>query len=127
MLVTSIFSFSQNVFKRYSSSGSLLSMIVWERTNILVKLTIGILHFQLSAALAVVWCSSVLLYLFSGYLHISGYIFPLSLAGLMLLFLINPIPIFHHSSRMWLLKILVSLEYCSVSFFLYNIYSCYLI
>ncbi|KAL4219184.1 Xenotropic and polytropic retrovirus receptor 1 [Mactra antiquata] len=61
---------------------------------------------ELSSGLAVVWCISTLLYLFSGFFGISGYIFPLVLAASLLLFLINPIKIFHHSSRMWLLRVL---------------------
>lgn len=61
---------------------------------------------ELSTGLAVIWCGSVLLYLFSGLFGISGYIFPLALAGFLLLYLINPIKIFHHSSRMWLLRVL---------------------
>jgi len=63
---------------------------------------------QLSTGLAVIWCVSTLMYLFSGFFGIPGYIFPLAMAGFMVLFLINPIHIFHHSSRMWLLRILVS-------------------
>ncbi|KAH3708750.1 hypothetical protein DPMN_068209, partial [Dreissena polymorpha] len=61
---------------------------------------------ELSTGLAVMWCISALGYLFSGFFGVSGYIFPLAMAGFMLLFLINPIKIFHHSSRMWLLRIL---------------------
>lgn len=61
---------------------------------------------ELSTGLAVIWCISTLLYLFSGVFGVSAYIFPLALAGFLLLFLINPIRIFHHSSRMWLLRIL---------------------
>ncbi|XP_053380259.1 xenotropic and polytropic retrovirus receptor 1-like [Mercenaria mercenaria] len=60
----------------------------------------------LSTGLAVIWCVSTLLFLFSGVFGVSAYIFPLALAGFLFLFLINPIKIFHHSSRMWLLRIL---------------------
>ncbi|XP_052789800.1 xenotropic and polytropic retrovirus receptor 1-like [Mya arenaria] len=61
---------------------------------------------ELSTGLAVVWCVSTLGYLYSDLLGVSGYIFPLAMAGFMLLFLINPLKILHHSSRMWLLRIL---------------------
>lgn len=61
---------------------------------------------ELACLLAVFWCFSVLLYLFSGLWGVSGYVFPLGLAGFMILYLINPFPILHHSSRMWLLKVL---------------------
>ncbi|WAR30962.1 XPR1-like protein, partial [Mya arenaria] len=64
----------------------------------------GVNH--LSTGLAVVWCVSTLGYLYSDLLGVSGYIFPLAMAGFMLLFLINPLKILHHSSRMWLLRIL---------------------
>lgn len=61
---------------------------------------------ELSSLLAVIWCLSVLMYLFSDFLAIPCYAAPLAMASFMLLYLINPIKILHHSSRMWLLKIL---------------------
>ncbi|KAL3870197.1 hypothetical protein ACJMK2_038278 [Sinanodonta woodiana] len=61
---------------------------------------------ELATSLAVIWSISVLLYLFSGYMGVSGYVFPLGMVGFMILYLLNPIKILHHSSRMWLLKIL---------------------
>ena len=65
------------------------------------------------------WCISVLLYLYSSLWGISGYVFPLGLAGCLILYLINPFPILHHSSRMWLLKVLVSTVFWCISVLLY--------
>ena len=67
----------------------------------------------------VFWCISVLLYLYSSLWGISGYVFPLGLAGCLILYLINPFPILHHSSRMWLLKVLVSTVFWCISVLLY--------
>lgn len=61
---------------------------------------------ELAAFLAVVFMFSLLGYLFSGELGISPYIFPLAMGGFLLLYLLNPFHILHHSSRYWLLKIL---------------------
>ncbi|VDH99196.1 Hypothetical predicted protein [Mytilus galloprovincialis] len=61
---------------------------------------------ELAAALAVVWTLCLLGYLFSNHLGWPPFIFPLIMAGFLFLFLINPIRIFHHSSRYWLLSVL---------------------
>lgn len=61
---------------------------------------------ELAAFLAVVWSLSLLGYLFSDQLGVSPFIFPLVMAGFLMLYLINPIHILHHSSRYWLLRIL---------------------
>ncbi|XP_060078011.1 solute carrier family 53 member 1-like isoform X1 [Ylistrum balloti] len=61
---------------------------------------------ELASSLAVLWAISVLCYFFSDTLHIPAFVFPLSLTGFVLIFLINPLPILHKSSRMWLLTVL---------------------
>ncbi|KAJ8299891.1 hypothetical protein KUTeg_021410 [Tegillarca granosa] len=60
----------------------------------------GVNH--LATFLASLWAISVLLYLFSPFLMIPTFVFPLSLAGFLMLYLINPFPFriftapFHH-------------------------------
>ncbi|KAK3087846.1 hypothetical protein FSP39_011436 [Pinctada imbricata] len=61
---------------------------------------------ELATFLAVMWAINVLGFLFADTLGIDRHIFPLILAGFFILYLINPIHVLHHSSRMWLLKIL---------------------
>lgn len=64
--------------------------------------------FQLAVFLAVLWALNVLAFLYSKFLHIPPYACPLTLVVFLILYLINPFRILHYSSRMWLLKILVS-------------------
>lgn len=49
-----------------------------------------------------------LAFLHSQYLGMPPYVFPLAMPIIMIVFLINPIRIFHYKSRMWLLRYLVS-------------------
>lgn len=49
-----------------------------------------------------------LAFLHSQYLGMPPYVFPLAMPIIMIVFLINPIRIFHYQSRMWLLRYLVS-------------------
>ncbi|XP_071096597.1 solute carrier family 53 member 1-like isoform X1 [Haliotis cracherodii] len=61
---------------------------------------------ELASFLAVVWALSVLCYLFSPTVSIPSMVFPLSMAGMLMLFLINPFKIFYYRARMWLLRVL---------------------
>lgn len=67
-----------------------------------------VLFWQLASFLAVLWALNVLAFLYSKFIHIPPYACPLALVIFLILYLINPFPILHYSSRMWLLKILVS-------------------
>ncbi|KAL6442743.1 hypothetical protein ACFW04_002670 [Cataglyphis niger] len=61
---------------------------------------------ELAAVLGVVWTLSLLSFLYSASLSIPPYINPLVLVCIMLIFLLNPIKIFRHEARFWLLKII---------------------
>ncbi|XP_029658750.1 xenotropic and polytropic retrovirus receptor 1 [Formica exsecta] len=61
---------------------------------------------ELAAVLGVVWTLSLLSFLYSASLSIPPYINPLVLVCIMLTFLLNPIKIFRHEARFWLLKII---------------------
>lgn len=67
-----------------------------------------VLFWQLASFLAVLWALNVLAFLYSKFIHIPPYACPLALVIFLILYLINPFPVLHYSSRMWLLKILVS-------------------
>ncbi|XP_071802189.1 xenotropic and polytropic retrovirus receptor 1 homolog [Asterias amurensis] len=61
---------------------------------------------EMAMFFADLWALSILGFIFCNLLsNVSGYISPLVLAGVMLLFLINPIKTFNHRARFWLLKI----------------------
>lgn len=76
--------------------------------NMFDILTGLVLFWQLASFLAVLWALNVLAFLYSKFIHIPPYACPLALVIFLILYLINPFPILHYSSRMWLLKILVS-------------------
>ncbi|KAK7094735.1 solute carrier family 53 member 1-like [Littorina saxatilis] len=61
---------------------------------------------EVAAFLAVLWSGSVLGYLYSGFMGIPPMAMPLSMAGLLILLLVNPIKFFCYRARMWLLRIL---------------------
>ncbi|GAB1602788.1 xenotropic and polytropic retrovirus receptor 1-like [Argonauta hians] len=61
---------------------------------------------ETASGLAVLWASSVLLYLFSNSLNIPAFISPFTLVIFLIIYLINPIQIFHYRARFWLLRIL---------------------
>lgn len=61
---------------------------------------------ETASGLAVLWAVSVLLYLFSSYIHIPSFLSPFVLVLLLIVYLINPVQIFHHRARRWLLRIL---------------------
>lgn len=61
---------------------------------------------ELASIFGVVWTLSLLSFLYSASLSIPPYINPLALSIIMLLCLINPIKVFRHDARFWLLKVL---------------------
>jgi len=63
---------------------------------------------QVAGFFAVVWCINLLLYIFSGVLHIPPYSCPLSLAAFVVLYLLNPFRVLHYRARRWLLRVMVS-------------------
>lgn len=75
---------------------------------------------ELAAVLGVVWTLSLLSFLYSASLSIPPYINPLVLVCIMLIFLLNPIKIFRHEARFWLLKIIVSTIRASFSRYMNN-------
>lgn len=64
---------------------------------------------ELAAVLGVVWTLSLLSFLYSTSLSIPPYVNPLALVCIMLIFLLNPVKMFRHEARFWLLKIIVSI------------------
>ncbi|XP_058806050.1 xenotropic and polytropic retrovirus receptor 1 homolog [Phymastichus coffea] len=60
---------------------------------------------ELAAVLGVVWALSLLSFLYSASLSIPPYINPLALVVIMLAFLLNPLKVFRHEARFWLLRI----------------------
>ncbi|KAG7202378.1 hypothetical protein KM043_018697 [Ampulex compressa] len=61
---------------------------------------------ELAAVLGVVWTLSLLSFLYSASLSIPPYVNPLALVCIMLAFLLNPLRMFRHEARFWLLKII---------------------
>ncbi|KAI4492046.1 hypothetical protein M0802_010171 [Mischocyttarus mexicanus] len=61
---------------------------------------------ELSAVLGVVWTLSLLSFLYSASLSIPPYVNPLVLVCIMMAFFLNPLRIFHHEARFWLIKII---------------------
>ncbi|KAK9877227.1 hypothetical protein WA026_016974 [Henosepilachna vigintioctopunctata] len=60
---------------------------------------------ELAAILGVIWAISVLSFLYSASLSMPPYVNPLALTVIMILFLINPLKVFRHEARFWLLRI----------------------
>ncbi|KAL3284885.1 hypothetical protein HHI36_019021 [Cryptolaemus montrouzieri] len=60
---------------------------------------------ELASILGVIWALSVLSFLYSASLSIPPYVNPLALTVIMILFLINPLKVFRHEARFWLLRI----------------------
>jgi xenotropic and polytropic retrovirus receptor 1 len=74
---------------------------------------------EMAAIFGVLWCISVLCFVFSGALGIPPYINPMLLYILMALFLFNPTKTFRHEARFWTIKILgriVCAPFCYVNF-----------
>lgn len=63
---------------------------------------------ELAAIFGVIWCLSVLCFIFSSSLAIPPYVNPLALITVMALFLLNPTKTFRHEARFWVLRVLVS-------------------
>lgn len=61
---------------------------------------------ELAAVLGVIWTLSLLSFLYSASLSIPPYVNPLALVCIMLAFLLNPLKMFRHEARFWLLKII---------------------
>ena len=64
---------------------------------------------EFATIFGVVWTLSVLSFLYSESLSIPPFLNPIGLVAIMLLFLLNPLKIFHHDARYWFLRILVSI------------------
>ncbi|CAI9716999.1 xenotropic and polytropic retrovirus receptor 1-like isoform X1 [Octopus vulgaris] len=62
---------------------------------------------ETASGLSVLWAASVLLYLFSNSLNIPAFISPFTLVIILVAYLINPLQIFHHRARFWLIRILL--------------------
>lgn len=63
---------------------------------------------ELAAIFGVIWALSLLSFLFSAQLSIPPFVNPLMLTVILLLFVLNPIKVFRHHARFWLIKITVS-------------------
>lgn len=62
---------------------------------------------ELAAIFGVVWTLSILSFLYSASLGLPPYINPLALVIIMAIFLMNPLKIWRHDARFWLLRISV--------------------
>ena len=76
---------------------------------------------ELAAIFGVVWTLSLLSFLYSSALSIQPFVNPFALTIIMIVFLINPLRVFRHEARFWLLKILVSLFYYSILKFFFHL------
>lgn len=65
---------------------------------------------ELAAIFGVIWALSLLAFLYSYSLSIPPFINPLMLTVIMFLFLINPIKVFRHEARFWLMRVMVRYE-----------------
>ena len=63
---------------------------------------------EVGTFLGIFWFVSVMSYVISAFYAIEYYIHPLALITFLVIYLINPMPRFQYSSRVWLLKVLVS-------------------
>ncbi|XP_029032635.1 xenotropic and polytropic retrovirus receptor 1 homolog [Osmia bicornis bicornis] len=61
---------------------------------------------ELAAVLGVIWTLSLLSFLYSASLSIPPFVNPLVLVCIMLAFLLNPLKMFRHEARFWLLKVI---------------------
>lgn len=61
---------------------------------------------ELAAIFGVIWCVSVLCFLYSAALSIPAYVSPVVLYILMVGFLLNPLKICRHEARFWTIKVL---------------------
>lgn len=63
---------------------------------------------EISFSFGLLWCISVLLFLWSGPIGIPPLLNPMILNGIMLIYLFNPTKTFHYSARTWLICCIVS-------------------
>lgn len=63
---------------------------------------------EISFSFGLLWCISVLLFLWSGPIGIPPLLNPIILNGVMLIYLFNPTKTFHYSARSWLICCIVS-------------------
>ncbi|KAL0280325.1 UNVERIFIED_CONTAM: hypothetical protein PYX00_001654 [Menopon gallinae] len=61
---------------------------------------------EIAAILGVVWTLSLLSFLFSSSLSIPPYVNPLALTFIMIVFMINPLRVFRHEARFWVMRVL---------------------
>jgi hypothetical protein len=71
---------------------------------------------ELAAVFGVLWCLSILSFIFSGALGIPPYINPLLLYIAMAAFLFNPTKTLRHDARFWVIKIITRVI-CAPFFF----------
>lgn len=64
---------------------------------------------EIAFSFGLLWCISVLLFLWSGPIGIPPLLNPMILNGIMLLYLLNPTKTFHYSARSWLIICMVSI------------------
>lgn len=67
---------------------------------------------EISFSFGLLWCISVLLFLWSGPMGIPPLINPMILNGIMLIYLFNPTKTCHYSARSWLICCIVSIVFC---------------
>lgn len=63
--------------------------------------------FEIAFSFGLLWCISVLLFLWSGPIGIPPLLNPMVLNGIMLIYLFNPTKTFHYSARSWLICCIV--------------------
>lgn len=63
---------------------------------------------EISFSFGLLWCTSVLLFLWSGPIGMPPLLNPMILNGIMLIYLFNPTKTFHYSARSWLICCIVS-------------------
>ncbi|KAM7347488.1 solute carrier family 53 member 1-like [Cochliomyia hominivorax] len=61
---------------------------------------------EIQAILSLIWCLGVLGFIYADYIQVSRLIFPLLITCVILVFLLNPLPIFHRNTRYWLLRLI---------------------
>lgn len=66
---------------------------------------------EIAAIFGVVWCISILSFLYSDSLSVPQFVNPLSLIIVMILFVCNPIKVFRWEARFWLMRTVVSFPF----------------
>lgn len=65
---------------------------------------------EVGTFLGIFWFLSAIAFLVSAYYQIELYIHPLALVAFLVIFLVNPLPRFNYSSRVWLMNVLVNVS-----------------